>query len=316
MRQLIPAYEFRRRARVRMKPVLPILVLVALIATLPSLISSTVMLLADANPAVLSTDLLNRMLQVVEDTSLTDVQTANALSAVQENYYVSLENFLEDKGLLLCGLLLFVSVLGPVLNLGLINAFLHALRQKEFTPAIALSRTSSILRVLGLELLIGLKLLAWMLPGIAVSIGGVLMMVFSNADIGLLLILAGFIASCVMGVMATYRYALSLYFMADDPATPIRACIRRSREVMRKRKMELFSLEISFIGWRFLLGMAQELLVAFFGAVIGQTLGMFASLFLTVYTGCAVTAFYQAYACGREDYVEDESDTADAETEK
>lgn len=316
MRQLIPAYEFRRRARVRMKPVLPILVLVALIATLPSLISSTVMLLADANPTVLSTDLLNRMLQVVEDTSLTDTQVANALSAAQENYYVSLENFLEDKGPILCGLLLFVSVLGPVLNLGLINAYLHALRKEEFTPAIALSRMSSILRVLGLYLLIGLKLLAWMLPGIAASIGGVLMMFFSNADMGLLLILAGLIACCVMGIMATYRYAMSIYFMADDPTMPIRECIRRSKEVMKKRKMELFSLEISFIGWYVLLRLAQDLLIGLCGAVIGQTLGMFAALFLTVYTGCAMTAFYQAYACGREDYVEDESDTADTETEK
>ena len=35
-----------------------------------------------------------------------------------------------------------------------------------------------------------------------------------------------------------------------------------------------------------------------FGQVIAMTLGMFASLFLTVYTNCAKTAFYQEYAVG------------------
>lgn len=313
MRQLIPAYEFRRRARVRMKPVLPILVLVALIATLPNLISSTVMILADANPAVLTTDLTNRMLQIVENTSLTDVQIANALSTAQENYYVSLEAFMEDKGALLCGLLLMVGILGPVLNLGLINAYLHALRQKEFTPAIALSRMSSILKVLGLQILTILKTAAWMLPGMAVSIGGVMMMVFSNADIGGLLVIAGVIAACVMGIMAAFRYVLAVYVMADDPSTRIRECIRRSKDAMKNRKMELFSLELSFIGWRFLLSLAQELLISLCGAVVGQTLGMFASLFLTVYVGCALTAFYQAYVCGREDFVEAEPETPDPE---
>lgn len=304
MRQLIPAYEFRRRARVRMKPMLPILVLVALIATLPSLISSTVMILADADPTVLTTDLTNRMLQIVENTSMTDVQTADALSAVQQNYYVSLEAFLEDKGVLLCGLLLLVGILGPVLNLGLVNAYLHALRQKEFTPAIALSRMSSILKVLGLQILTTLKTAAWMLPGMAVSLAGVLVMAFSNMSLGLLLSLAGIIAACVMGIMAAYRYALAVYVMADDPSVRIRECIRRSKDAMKNRKMELFSLELSFIGWRFLLSLAQELLISLCGAVVGQTLGMFASLFLTVYVGCALTAFYQAYVCGREDFVE------------
>ena len=66
---------------------------------------------------------------------------------------------------------------------------------------------------------------------------------------------------------------------------------------MQRRKMELFSLEVSFIGWHLVLSMVQSFLMSF-GAVIGLTLGMFASLFLTVYTTCAKAAFYQEYAVG------------------
>ena len=45
---------------------------------------------------------------------------------------------------------------------------------------------------------------------------------------------------------------MATFVMADGPSTGINAAIRRSCEVMNGRKMELFSLEISFIGWRLL----------------------------------------------------------------
>lgn len=304
MRQLIPAYEFRRRARVRMKPVLPLLLVVALIAVLPSLISSMVMLMTDSNPTTLTTDYYNRLLQVMEDESLTGSLLESAIDAAQDEYIEKALAFFGEKGLLLAGLLVLTAIIAPALNLGLINAYLHTLRQQDFTPAIALSRMSSILKLLGLEILTGLKIAVWMLPGMAVSIGGVFVMVLVQETVGELLIIGGIIAACVMCVRAAFSYSLSTYVLADEPSTGIRECIRRSKAAMNGRRMELFGLEISFIGWQLLLSMAQTLLLSLFGQVIGQTLGMFASLFLTVYTGCALTAFYQAYICGREDYVD------------
>ena len=71
MRQIIPAYEFRRRARAAMKPVMPLLLIVALIAALPSLINNTVILIADANPNQLTTNLSNRLMQVMANAGLT-----------------------------------------------------------------------------------------------------------------------------------------------------------------------------------------------------------------------------------------------------
>ncbi len=305
MHHMIPAFEFRRRARAAMKPVMPILLIVALIAALPSLINDAVVLIADANPNQLTTTFTNRLMQVMEGAGLTqsevlgevtidEAQLARDILAVQESYFADVKTFLQEKGLLVGALSLMVMVLVPVLTLGLINALLHALRKKEFTALIALSRMKYILKALGLMLLVALKVFLWMLPGLCVTLAAL----FVDPNMATLLMLVGAVAMIVMGVMAGYRYAMAVYVLADDPTTKLRQCVRRSCEVMHKRKFELFSLEISFIGWSLLLSMVQSMLMNL-GPVIGLTLGMFASLFLTVYTNCAQAAFYQEYAVGK-----------------
>lgn len=304
MYHMIPAYEFRRRARMAMKPVMPILLIVALIASLPSLISDAVTLIADADPAQLMTDYSNRIMQVVENNGLTqnevmgevvidEAKLAGDLFAALDEFSQAAQTFLIEKGPLVAALTLMVTVCSPMLTMGLINALLHALRKQEFTVAIALSRVRYVLKALGLMLLFALKLFLWMLPGFAVMIAGV----FLPGAVSGLVLIVGMIAAIVMGVVASYRYGMVTFVMADDPTTSIRECFRRSCEVMQRRKMELFSLEISFIGWHLLLSYVQTMLLGF-GAVIGMTLGMFASLFLTVYTNCAQAAFYQEYAVG------------------
>ena len=305
MRRMIPSFEFRRRARLAMKPVMPLLLIVALIAALPSLINDAVVLIADADPNQLMNDFSNRLMQVVENAGLTqnavvgevvidEAQLARDILAVQNSYFANLRTFIQEKGLLIAGLSLMVMVLGPVLNLGMINAMLHALRKKEFTAAIALSRIKYILKAVALMLLVALRIFLWMLPGLLVMLSALFV---ANANLAPLLMIVGAVAMIVLGIMAGYRYALAVYVLADEPTTRLRDCIHRSCEVMKHRKMELFSLEISFIGWHLLLSLVQSMLMSF-GAVIGLTLGMFASLFLTVYTNCAQAAFYQEYAVG------------------
>lgn len=304
MHQMIPAFEFRRRAREAMKPVMPILLIVALIAALPGLINDAVVILQDANPGRIAETFTNRLMQVVESAGLTQpevmgevtvdqAQLARDVLAVQDLYFADLKTFAAEKGPLLAVMSLLVAVISPVLTLGMINALLHALRKKEFTAAIALSRMQYILKAFGLMLLVALRLFLWMLPGMAVTLAAL----FVDLDLSVLLMLAGAAAMIILGVMAGYRYAMAVYVLADEPSTRLRDCIRRSCEVMKHRKFELFSLEISFIGWSLLLRMLQSMLMNF-GPVIGLTLGMFASLFLTVYTNCAQAAFYQEYAVG------------------
>ena len=306
MPHIIPAFEFRRRARQAMKPVMPILLIVAMLAALPSLINDAVLLVADADPNQLLTTFSNRLTQVLEAAGLTqpevlgevavdEVQLARDILAVQESYLTDVQTFLKEKGLLIGLLTLMVTLLGPVLNLGLINANLHALRKKEFTAGIAFSRIGHILKAVGLMLLVALRVFLWMLPGLLVMLSALFV---ANANLATLLMIAGMITMIVMGIMASYRYALAVYVLADEPSTKLRQCVRRSCEVMHKRKFELFSLEISFIGWSLLLTLVQSMLDSF-GPVISMTLSMFASLFLTVYTSCAQAAFYQEYAVGK-----------------
>ncbi len=304
MTPTIPAYEFRRRAREAMKTCMPILLVVALIATLPSLISQAVTLMTGADPSSLVIQLSDRLMQVMEKYGVSqpgltqgivadEAQLMTDVAAVYDQYMQDLMTFLRAKGPIMLGLSLMVLIVSPVLTLGMINALLHALRRQEFTAAIALSRVRYVLKALGLELLIAVKLFAWMLPGLALMI----ISVFLPKALMALTMVVGMIVMIVLGVMAGYRYAMAMFVLADEPDAGVLGCIRRSCEVMRRRKMELFCLEISFIGWYLLLTLVQSLLLGF-GQVIGMTLGMFASLFLTVYTNCAQAAFYQEYAVG------------------
>lgn len=81
----------------------------------------------------------------------------------------------------------------------------------------------------------------------------------------------------IPGIVAGYSYAMAPYIMAEDPeCTPMEA-IRRSKALMDGHKMELFILELSFIGWHILSMM---------------TLGL-GNLFLVPYTSAATAAFYR-----------------------
>lgn len=304
MRKIIPAFEFRRRAREAMKAFMPILLVVALIATLPSLISNTVTLMTEADPNTLVNTFADRLRQVMEKYGVNDPQIAGEIvideeqlqadiTTVYDLYMQELQTFLKEKGPIVLVLALMVLIASPVLTLGMINALLHALRKQEFTPVIALSRMKYILKALGLELLVAIKVFLWTLPGALLMVAAL----FMPQTLMTLTLIVGFAVMLVLGIMAGYRYAMAVFVLADEPQTRIRACIRRSCEVMQHRKMELFSLELSFIGWSLLLSYVQIMFNAF-GAVIGMTLGMFASLFLTVYTNCAQAAFYQEYAVG------------------
>ena len=54
----------------------------------------------------------------------------------------------------------------------------------------------------------------------------------------------------VPGVIAAYRYSMALYILVDDPTKSPLQCISESKQLMSGHKMELFILDLSFIGWR------------------------------------------------------------------
>ena len=84
----------------------------------------------------------------------------------------------------------------------------------------------------------------------------------------------------IPGIIATLRYAMAPYILAEHPEmTPMQA-LDHSKYLMDGKKLDLFLLELSFIGWAFLCGL---------------TLGI-GNLWLNPYMHMSITVFYRRLA--------------------
>lgn len=283
MPHILPAFEFRRRARLAMKPVMSILVVVMLIAMLPSLASNVITMLTDSDPASVLAPFYT--------------QEGFADNAAPSKLMTALASFIAEKWPFIALTSAITLLLGPALTLGFDHTLLKALRREEISYSTVLARLPIFLKAIGLTLMIALRIFLWMLPGLAVTFAGGLAVIFSEIA-GIVLLLAGLVVYIVLMTRAMYRYRLATYVMADAPDTGINAAIRRSSEIMKGRKMELFSLELSFIGWRLLVSFGQTMLLGMLGGVLGAALGMFAAFLLQMYMYMATAAFYQEYGVG------------------
>ena len=86
----------------------------------------------------------------------------------------------------------------------------------------------------------------------------------------------------IPGLIATYRYAMAPYILAEHPEMGIMEAIDASKQMMDGNKWSLFCLEISFIGWSILSSL---------------TLGI-GDLFLTPYMKMATAHFYMNLSRG------------------
>ena len=109
-------------------------------------------------------------------------------------------------------------------------------------------------RVLWMNILIGIFVSLWgmlfMVPAVILLIVAAAAWLITPFTLGLYWILI--IAGIVAGLIARLRYRLATYFLLDDPARSAREAIRQSKRAMRGWKMELFVLDLSFIGWELL----------------------------------------------------------------
>ena len=288
----LPAFEFRRRARMAMKTIMPLLLVVAMVAALPNLIGQTVTLLTGADPSAAITELYTQ-----ERITAMTAGDLNAAQVAAQEIMDGITLFFQEKGPFIALTTLITWLLSPVLTLGFNHTLLKALRKEEISVSTVLARLPLFFKAIGLNLMTFLRILLWMLPGMALSLAGATLMLF-EPTVGGLVMLAAMGVMFVLMIRAMYSYRLAAYVMADVPETGINASICRSKEVMKGRRMELFGLEISFLGWRLLLSLGQSMLLSLFGGVLGLALGMFASLFLQTYVYMAEAAFYQEYAVG------------------
>ncbi len=57
----------------------------------------------------------------------------------------------------------------------------------------------------------------------------------------------------IPGIVKAYSYSMSLFVLAENPAKSARECIKESMAMTNGHKWELFVLDLSFIGWIFLM---------------------------------------------------------------
>lgn len=99
----------------------------------------------------------------------------------------------------------------------------------------------------------------------------------------------------VPGIIAGYKYAMAAYILRDNPNMTASEAITASKEMMQGHKMELFLLELSFIGW-ILLG------------ILTLGIGLYV---LEPYMMAAKTAFYRKLIDDANAYKREYSTSAD-----
>ena len=272
---MITNYDLRLRMRKVIRPNLQVLMVIALITVLPGLLVSVL-------TALTGTDVLNWL------------YTYGIAATPNEQMLEELSAFLLERGWIYAALNLAQMLITPVLLLGLINAVLTLLRGGTAVFSMAFSRLNAFVRSVGVSFWVAIKIILWELPPMLLVVAASFVAVQAQ-DISILLLAASIasIAATVLALMATYRYAMSFLFLADDPETGVFECVRRSKAVMKNRKMQLFSLEIPYLLGSSLLA---SLISTLLGGAVGTALSMMVQLIFTVYLYGARCAFYEAYA--------------------
>ena len=77
----------------------------------------------------------------------------------------------------------------------------------------------------------------------------ILLRVFWYQFLSTLLIFLWSLLLVVPGIIASYSYRQGLYILLDHPEMSVMECLRASKHMMKGHKMELFKLDLSFLGW-------------------------------------------------------------------
>jgi len=87
------------------------------------------------------------------------------------------------------------------------------------------------------------------------------------------------------GIIASYRYRQAFYILLDSPEKGVLQCIRESKTLMAGKKLDLFLLDLSFLGWMLLDYIVMLVIPAPFSFPI-------ISIYLAPYRGLTCAAYY------------------------
>ncbi len=162
----------------------------------------------------------------------------------------SISRFLEDSNSFNFGIPQIISSILSILataflTLGSVSYFLKVSRNENVTFKELFSKTSLWLLYIGVTIMTSIFIGLW----------------------SLLLIIPGIIAS--------YRYAMVNYIMVDNPELGVFGAIKRSKEIMVGHKMDLFILQLSFIGWLLLSALTLGILMLYVTPYMNVTFANF-----------------------------------------
>ena len=282
---MITNFELKLKARTALRNNWQTALMVALIASLPSLASQVVAIMTQSSYAHTMSGLMS---------SMQSGATVADLATLLEEAGITLEGYLPT------GLLnLLVAIISPFLTLGMLNYFFKLLRGEADAPiSTVFSRRNCFFKAIGLNLMVFLRTFLWMLPGLvleALALVAVTALSESLSMLASLLMYAGPVTMLVLGIRAALHYAMADRVMAETPSKGINQCIRESVAIMSQRKLLLFSLEISFFLWQIGLTLLESLLLGMVGNVLASTVSMALNFALNIYIQMAISAFYLHY---------------------
>lgn len=283
-----PSGFFKGKAREALKGHWQTALLIALIVNLPSLLAQGITVFTGNDP-------MDR-LQAVMITASRDGTLTQSLLIREITAYLTSSGFW-----MMVGLNVAAFVITPCLGLGMNKWLMDRLRKAPVTDVLdgAFCRVRLFFKALGLQLLIILKVLLWMLPGIALF-AGLLIPLYTaeTADAANSVLrtvnamtLPVILVMAVPGGIAALRYAMAEYILADEPETKITECVRRSKEQMRELKRMLFMLLVSFLFW-YLLQLLAASLLSGMSSILALLFQMLTGLALSVYMSGSEAAFY------------------------
>ena len=263
--------EYRQTAWAAIKPVLPIMLLIALVASLPQLVFLFIQASCGLTPPM-DLELL--------------INDSDAFIAAYRDFMTS------SAGKMYSLLNTLFSLISIPLSLGSFGAAQRILRGEDVLVRHSLAYIPYTFRAIWLQICTAFYAFWPMLLAYVVAIP--VLLTVPSPDIVLLTAILFFIAviaTLVLAIMRTYLMVASDYLLARNPNTSVSEIMRTSRTIMKGNRMNFFLLELSFIGWNLLIAVLDSAVLTMAGYTLANVCSMLLSLFLGVYMTTAEAAF-------------------------
>lgn len=217
------------------------------------------------------------------------------------------------------GLCIYVLLAGPLqMGISKMNLDLSRGMGTKFKELFISFRNSKLFfKSIGLQLFISFFIMLWTTPIIVLGIYLAANLFLFDPSAMFLFIIIWTLLGVIPGIIAYIRYSMAYYIMLDDPNISIRNSVKLSKSMMSENIGKYFVLNLSFIGWYFLvicicgfvlftlirsdvsdyMGMGEYIkdiisLKSIMGIVLGNIAIIAVSSIVDVYRRMSLTVFY------------------------